>query len=215
MDLGFTLAVGGTRQELDISGLNIVTNNGVAVQNPGGFFSNEFIFYHETPAEAVARYKGEKTYLKTSALNSAIIIGSLEDAKILLEAGAETRLPNDVTGHLLTSPLILAATYGDVEIVKLLLKKGAPVNRQDQRGDTALHMASLTGRLELVKLLLDAGANPALTNKQGRTPAQLSSGASYLSEKPAFQKDLRWPMIDLNFAAMHKDRKEIRQLLKN
>ncbi len=187
--------------------------NFLQVQNPGSFFSNEFIFFNETKSEAIARYKIEKDYLLTSAFNSAIIMGSLEDAEILLEAGAKTTLPNDTLGNLLTSPIILAAAYGRKDIIKLLLSKGADVNKQDGRGDTALHMASKTCRPDIIKQLLKAGANPKLLNKHNQTPAMLAGGIIYLAESQEFRTDIRWPLMDLDFDFIAKNRDMVRKML--
>nr|WP_198980850.1 ankyrin repeat domain-containing protein [Herbaspirillum sp. ASV7] len=53
------------------------------------------------------------------------------------------------------TPLMLAAFYGNVPVVKLLLAREVEVNRP---GWTALHYAAINGSSEIVKLLLDASA---------------------------------------------------------
>jgi len=57
------------------------------------------------------------------------------------------------------TPLIDAASKGDIEFVKSLLKKGANVNHKDHNNRTALYNAVRYGYQNIVKLLLDAGAN--------------------------------------------------------
>jgi uncharacterized protein len=52
----------------------------------------------------------------------------------------------------------LAAEGGDVEIVKLLIEKGADVNAKNVDGVTALMFAAGEGRLEAVKLLIEKGS---------------------------------------------------------
>lgn len=56
------------------------------------------------------------------------------------------------------SPLCVAAKAGRVEVVDLLVRRGASVTQRDRHGFTALRYASHYGYPEIVKLLLDAGA---------------------------------------------------------
>jgi ankyrin repeat protein len=55
--------------------------------------------------------------------------------------------------------LIDASKYGHIEIVKLLLEKGANINHKNCKNYTALIQASYNGHIEIVKLLLEKGAN--------------------------------------------------------
>ncbi|NCF87030.1 MAG: hypothetical protein GWQ08_16115, partial [Verrucomicrobiaceae bacterium] len=64
------------------------------VQNPNSYLSNEFIFYVETPDEAIARYQKEPDYLLTTILNSALINDHPEEARILITAGADLNMPH-------------------------------------------------------------------------------------------------------------------------
>ena len=65
-----------------------------------------------------------------------------------------------------------AAAYGQVEIIKYLLKKGAEVKFQDYCGFTPLHLAVFHNRLEAVAVLLKNGADPNVTNADGKKPSQ-------------------------------------------
>src|SRR5262249_15829641 len=56
------------------------------------------------------------------------------------------------------TPLMHAATYGNVPAAKLLISKGADVNAKDERGRTALTIAEGRKNNDLVKLLEKAGA---------------------------------------------------------
>lgn len=67
------------------------------------------------------------------------------------------------------TPLHEAALNGHLEIVKLLVERGANVNMQsfDMFLDTPLIDASANGHIEVVKYLLDHGADPTMVNAKG------------------------------------------------
>ena len=59
------------------------------------------------------------------------------------------------------APLLAwAATWGDVEMVELLLERGADLDAGDGAEGSALHAAASKGHLELAELLLERGASP-------------------------------------------------------
>jgi TonB family protein len=62
-----------------------------------------------------------------------------------------------------------AVEGGHDEIVEMLLAAGASADRQDQAGETALHLAARHGRTASARLLLRAGADFALRDAEGRT----------------------------------------------
>ncbi len=72
-------------------------------------------------------------------------------------------------------PLHFAATNGDVELVKLLLDRGAAINAATQDGWTALHFACLRGDEGLVQLLLDRGAVVSMTTKSGLSALSIAT----------------------------------------
>ncbi|XP_022756781.1 zinc finger CCCH domain-containing protein 30-like [Durio zibethinus] len=76
------------------------------------------------------------------------------------------------------TPLMVAATYGSVDVVKLILThSGADVNLScGTEKSTALHCAASGGSLhafDVVKLLLSAGADPNCTDAIGCRPADV------------------------------------------
>ena len=87
-----------------------------------------------------------------TALMEAIVHGRTDMARVLLEAGAKTRVV-DVFGM---TPLHLAAQGGHAGIVRLLLEHGADVNAKHSDGVTALALAQATGRADIVQMLREA-----------------------------------------------------------
>jgi hypothetical protein len=91
----------------------------------------------------------------------------LKILKVLIASGADpNRKDSDHYGY---TPLIHAAEFGELEMVKALLAAGAHVNATNNEGITALHFAD---NAEIARFLIDAGANPNAHAVGGETPAQ-------------------------------------------
>jgi len=94
---------------------------------------------------------------------------STEISRLLLEAGATAtidRLNSKRDGG--GNALHLAAVWGRLEAVELLLHHGANINARDQNGQIALARAALAGQIKVVRLLTrelqnsNLGQNPRL-----------------------------------------------------
>jgi len=93
--------------------------------------------------------------------------GHIDIARYLIEQGADVNLKDKDK----SSPLHNAAFLGNLEIVDLLLKKGASsVNEGNFRGQTPLLFACEKGHPGVVTRLLDAGADIEARDALGRTP---------------------------------------------
>ena len=82
-------------------------------------------------------------------------------------------------GTLGVSPLMVACKNGHLEIVKLLLKKGAGVNFENDRHQSALMAAAEGGNVEVVNLLLEHGAlaNTAATGHESALSLACEQGS--------------------------------------
>jgi len=92
--------------------------------------------------------------------------GSVEDIQKILK-----KYPSlvNATGHSNNTLLIRATIFGKVEIVRLLLEKGADTGLKNIAGITALMAAAMEHRVEIIKILLDAGAAKGAKDGEGNT----------------------------------------------
>jgi ankyrin repeat protein len=74
-----------------------------------------------------------------------------------------------------STALHVAAAFGEVEAVQLLLKAGADPNERNDHGENGIQWAWFWGHIATVKALLEGGADPALIEwdpNLGRRTAQ-------------------------------------------
>ena len=68
------------------------------------------------------------------------------------------------------SALHVAAGYGNLETVRVLIDHGAKLDTPDRSGATPLHRAVASNHLDVAKLLIERGANKKAEDKDGHTP---------------------------------------------
>ena len=73
-------------------------------------------------------------------------------------------------GYATATPLHAATDAGHVDMVRLLLDRGANVGAKLRNGQTALHAAASKGRADLIALLLDRGAQVNAPDRTRATP---------------------------------------------
>lgn len=120
--------------------------------------------------KAGANINARTDYGSTPLIMSLQVYVHSNNAKILLENGADVHLTNEYNGY---TPLHSAAE-GRFEIVKMLLERGANPNPVGKDGNTPL-MSAVSGRhLEIVDLLIASGADVNLRNNKGKTALQIA-----------------------------------------
>jgi len=121
-----------------------------------------------------------------------------------------------------SSELCEMARSGSLDIIKLMITCGAPVDAQDYDSRTALHLACAEGNLPIVSYLLrGAGANINALDRWGSTPladAILHGHAMVTDLLVANQAQLKWDEIktssELCELARRSDTHKIALLLK-
>lgn len=123
------------KKTIIILGMALVafTNVAGASSVSAGTTSKEIVTYNNTP------------------LCEAIIKGDLETVKKFIEYGTDV---NETSNGL--TPLMFAARYNKVEILKVLLEKGADKKTKDDKGNTALKYAEFSKSQEAVDYLKQA-----------------------------------------------------------
>merc|ERR1711907_95293 len=70
--------------------------------------------------------------------------------------------------------LLLSATKGNVDEIRLIMSQDVDLNAKSKDGKTPLHLAVHSGATEAAALLVHMGANPNVTDKEKRTPLHIA-----------------------------------------
>lgn len=118
-----------------------------------------------------------------TALGLAAFFGWADIARLLLDCGAD---PNQSSrNQIRVAPLHSAVAAGSLEIVDLLLARGAAPDPVEFLGFTPLASAAGHGSREMVLHILAHGADPRHRTSDGQTPADIarSRGHEALAEE--------------------------------
>ncbi len=120
----------------------------------------------EPPGPSAIAYSAESEN-DLDAFYRALTDGRTAEVERLLRAHPEWLESELYEG---IGPLYRAAVLDRVEVVTLLLDRGADVDRSTDRGSRPLHAAAHRGSSTAVKLMLAKGANPNVIDGDGYTP---------------------------------------------
>ncbi len=124
---------------------------------------------------------GAKEFDRYDAVTIAAVADDVATLRVLLDAGASAKL---VTSRHDGTALIAAAHLGHDEVVKLLIKAGAPLNHVNNLGWTAVIESIVLGKggprhVETLRALVRAGANINIPDRNGMTPRALAWTLGY------------------------------------
>ncbi len=137
-----TVLYAAVASNADCDVIRLLLNQGADINGRGGFSG--------TPLQAV------------------VTTDDKDLVRLLLNRGADMNPPFAGYGCPI---LLLAARYGTVGIMELLLERGAQIMDVDSHNRTALHDAAFNGHIGMIKLLLDRGAViDAQRSDTGATP---------------------------------------------
>ena len=107
-----------------------------------------------------------------SPLGLAVYFGHLEEARLLLDRGAN---PNAISANdMAVMPLHSALAGGHKEIAALLLARGAEPDEPNGDDWTPLHYVAESGDIETARTLVKAGARSGYARKDGKTALEVA-----------------------------------------
>jgi ankyrin repeat protein len=98
---------------------------------------------------------------------TAAATGEITALKARMAEGVDVDAQDPINA---ATPLAIAANFGTLEVVEILIDAGANPNALDANGGTPVLGAAFFGRPACLRALLDAGADPSLANKAGIKP---------------------------------------------
>ena len=100
-----------------------------------------------------------------TTLIRAISSKKIDEVKSLLNKGANINLAEKK--GLQGTPLMYAASTGNIELCKLLIENNANINQLDINKDHALNWATFYGHIAVMKLLIQNGTDLSIKSKHG------------------------------------------------
>jgi hypothetical protein len=111
----------------------------------------------------------------------ASVANDIPTLKVSLGLGGSAK---NITSRYDGTALIAAAHLGHAEVVRILIRAGAPLDHVNNLGWTAVIESIVLGdggprHTETLRALVEAGANVNLPDRQGQTPLSLARSRGY------------------------------------
>ena len=111
----------------------------------------------------------------------ALAANGLPDVLAKLLETSETAIDLNAKDEYGCAPLLWAARNGHIDMLKLLLDKGADVETAGYNGMRALHHVCNSSKEKCVEILLEADANPNATDDANSTPLHWAAARGVLN----------------------------------
>jgi ankyrin repeat protein/uncharacterized protein YegL len=153
--------------------LRWVLNKGInIVVSPKNIQSNMDLAVSKGMPDLVREMINNGATLNNKMLYDACVQNSakhLEVCEILLDNGVDVNggVPEEGGAD---TPLFIVSQKGALDYVRLFIKRGADVNRKNDKGNPPLWMACCNKHTEVVAELLNSGADPNCVNEGGNNP---------------------------------------------
>lgn len=136
---------------------------------------SEYLIEKGANVNAVSNLKNGKK--GESILMSTIMTGDLDRIKLLVENGADLEYKDENCDK--DTVIMWAVAQGSRHILEYLIQKGANINYQNEKGETALMKAVSGGYLSNVKMLIKYNADINLKNNEGQTVLDIAEASNY------------------------------------
>ncbi|TKY46407.1 Ankyrin-3 protein [Spatholobus suberectus] len=118
-------------------------------------------------------------------LHHAILCGSVDAVRILLNCGADVESPVKTACQTKFHPIHMASRLGLPSIVQCLIDFGCDLNSTTDSGDTALMICAKYNHEKCLKVLINAGADFGLVNAAGQSACSIAESNQWW---PVFQQ---------------------------
>lgn len=128
--------------------------------------------YKRAPQSVKPAVSDELKRRKAIAFFKALLDGNTVAINTLLNFSPKLIFVKDNHGRL---PIHLAALKGHVEVIEILLSKGADIESLDLQRRTPMHFAAESGSIPVLEYLLAKGANINIEDKKRKTPKDIAN----------------------------------------
>jgi ankyrin repeat protein len=139
---------------------------------------------HDSKNRAARRSYERNVHEYYNSLMSNVKQGNFDSAKKRIKAivHSDVAFNPDYQNSEGLTPLMIACSKNNPDMVDLLLRNNFSIDLQDKKGNTALMLAVQKGNLEIVKAFLNKNPNLDLKNKKGNTALDIAKSRLIFSK---------------------------------